>query len=101
MKLEEKQLADYMSDLSERSYCAGWMIDLEYVLWDAVVDAPRNYGFPAITNEHIDQLKELSDSCGGWIKFDDDKGESFIPMDEWLQIYGATRNLLPDWVNDG
>jgi hypothetical protein len=37
------ELAEYMSDLSEEAYCAGWMRDLEYALWDAA------YGGDAIT----------------------------------------------------
>jgi hypothetical protein len=97
LKSKEKQLADYMSDLSERSYCAGWMMGLEYVLWNAVVAGPRKYGFMEITGEHIAKLKALSDSCGGWIIFDDEKGETFVPLNEWLRIYESNQNRLPDW----
>jgi hypothetical protein len=32
----QRQLADYMSDLSEEAYSAGWMNGLEYALWDAL-----------------------------------------------------------------
>ncbi len=98
MKPEEKQLAGYMSDLSERSYCAGWMDGLEYVLWSAMVDGPRKYGFLEITDQHIIKLKELSDACGGWIIFDDEKGETFVPLDKWLRIYKLNQNRLPNWV---
>ena len=30
----QRQLADFMSDLSENAYCAGWMSGLEYALWE-------------------------------------------------------------------
>jgi hypothetical protein len=100
MKPEEKQLADYMSDLSERAYCASWMVGLEYVLWSAVIDCPRKYGRLDITDEHIAKLKELSDACGGWIMFDDKKGETFVPLGEWPHIYESNRNRSSDLVND-
>jgi hypothetical protein len=98
MKSEEKQLVDYMSDLSERAYCASWMDGLEYVLWNAIVTGPRKYGFLEITDEHIAKLKAMSDGCGGWIIFDDEKGETFVPLDKWLRIYESKQNLLPEWV---
>ncbi len=98
MKSEEKQLADYMSDLSEQAYYAGWMAGLEYVLWHAMVDGPRKYGRLEITDEHIAKLKELSDACGGWIVFDDKKGETFVPLDAWLRIYETNRNRSSDLV---
>ena len=98
MKPEEKELATYMSDLSEQSYCAGWMDGLEYSLWDAVIHGRRKYGLMEITDEHIAKLKELSGACGGWIIFDDEKGETFVPLDEWLGIYESNQAQLPDWV---
>lgn len=98
MKPEEKRLADYMSDMSEEAYCAGWMVGLEYVLWSAVIDGPRKYGRLEITDEHIAKLKELSDACGGWIRFDYEKGEIFVSSGEWLRMNESKQNRLPDWV---
>jgi hypothetical protein len=98
MKPEEKQLADYMSHLSEQAYCASWMAGLEYVLWSAVVDGPRKYGRLEITGEHNATLKKLSDACGGWIMFADEKGETFVPLDEWIHIYESNRNRSSDRV---
>lgn len=98
MHPKEKQLADYMSDLSERSYCASWMDGLEYVLWSAIVKGARKYGRLEITDEHIAKLKALSDDCGGWVIFDDEAGETFVPLDKWLGIYESNQNQLPGWV---
>jgi hypothetical protein len=33
---DQRRLADYMSELSESAYCAGWMEGLEFALWEAV-----------------------------------------------------------------
>ena len=40
----EKALAEYMSELSEEAFFAGWMEGLEYALWKAVVENPFTYG---------------------------------------------------------
>ena len=98
MNPEEKQLADYMSDLSEEAYSASWMLGLEYILWGAIIDGPRKYGRLDITVEHIAKLKNLSDACGGWVTFDDEKGETFVPLDKWLRTYESNQNQLPDKV---
>lgn len=94
MSHEEKALADYMSNLSEQSYCAGWMDGLEYVLWSAVVNGPREYGFLEITDQHVARLKELSKACGGWIIFDDERGETFVPIDAWLRLYETNQSRI-------
>jgi hypothetical protein len=65
-------------------------------LWSAIIDGPRKYGFLEITDEHIAKLKGLSDACGGWIIFDDEKAETFVPLDEWLGIYELRQNRLPN-----
>lgn len=54
-----KELSDYMSELSEEAYYAGWMEDLEYALWDAVILGPKKYGVLDITTNHISKLKLL------------------------------------------
>lgn len=87
MNDEAKELMNYMSDLSEEAYHAGWMMNLEYDLWQAVVDGPRSYGQMIIEKECIEKLKELSHRCGGWIVFDDEKEETFVPSEQWLKIY--------------
>jgi hypothetical protein len=83
----QKALAEYMSELSEDAYFAGWMEGLEYALWKAVVEEPFEYGFLQITDQHIAKLTGLSNACGGWIIFDDESAETFVPIDEWRKIY--------------
>src|SRR3954468_4306066 len=78
-----RDLAQYMSDLSETAYYAGWMDGLEFELWDAVVSGPRVYGRLRITDEHIAELRRLSVAAGGWIVFDDDAEEMFVPLADW------------------
>lgn len=87
MSPEAAQLAQYMSDLSEEAYCAGWMQDLEYDLWTAVVRGSRPYGRLQISDEQIAHLGRLSAECSGWIYFDDTTGETWIPLNRWRSKY--------------
>jgi hypothetical protein len=72
----QRALADYMSELSEDAYCAGWMSGLEYALWRVVIEGPRRYGFLDIDAAHIEHLRKLSQQCRGWIVFDDQTEET-------------------------
>jgi hypothetical protein len=40
----QRRLAEFMSELSEEAYYAGWMLELEYALWEALVDGRSEYG---------------------------------------------------------
>jgi hypothetical protein len=82
-------LAQYMSDLSEEAYCAGWMMGLEYALWQVVLGLRTDYGRLAFTSEHVAELREFSASCGGWIVFDDEREETWIPRKEWEARFQA------------
>lgn len=84
---EQRALADYMSELSEEAYCAGWMTDLEFDLWECLTTNRNTYSRLTVTDIHRTRLRQLSDACGGWIVFDDKNGESFIPLPEWIKIY--------------
>ncbi len=85
----QKALAEYMSMLSEEAYSAGWMKGLEHALWDAVISGPRKYGRISIQRKHINELRNRSAACGGWIIFDDNSEETWLPMDEWKNRYDS------------
>ena len=89
LKLEPKarELAEYMSALSEEAYCAGWMDGLEFELWEVVINGPRRCGRLQITHDHIAQLRRLSEAAGGWIVFDDNEEESLLPMEDWERSF--------------
>jgi hypothetical protein len=83
---QQRELATYMSELSELSFSAGWMEGLEQALWRCATTGPFRYGHLQLTVEHARRLKELSDLCGGWIRFDDNHDEVFVPLAEWLRL---------------
>lgn len=83
-------LRDYMSELSEEAWHAGWQTDLEFALWHALHGGPRRYGRLTLTDAHLSRLRELSDRCGGWVRFDDDAAdEVFVPTDRWRRLVEA------------
>ena len=86
---DQQRLADFMSDLSEQAYYAGWMKDLEYALWEAVIGIREEYGRLELTESHRARLRELSDGCGGWIVFDDDTEQTWLPRAEWENRFSA------------
>ena len=91
MTPEQEALRDYMSELSEDYYCAGWLVDLEYVLWDVLEGNKNAFAGGELKDEEIQKLRDLSAKCEGWIYWDDDHethnplefGESFIPLGLW------------------
>ena len=79
----QRALEEFMSELSEEAYCAGWMECLEYALWDAVGGGARLYGRKTLSDSEVESLRALSRACGGWIVFDDETEETWLPLSEW------------------
>jgi len=90
----QRELAEYMSELSELGWNAGWMHDLEYELWRALEVGPVPYGRAMLTASHLQRLRELSARCSGWIRFDAVEEETFVPIGDW-QEHVRQRGTLP------
>jgi hypothetical protein len=84
---DQRALANAMSEISEAAYCAGWMDGLEYALWHLLTTGQTRYGRSKVTSEELARLRSLSESCAGWIIYDEQKDETFVPLDEWLRIF--------------
>jgi len=89
LSLSQRALADYISDLSEEAYCAGWMQNVEYALWQAVRGERSSFGRLIISGEQVRRLEDLSRECEGWIFFDDHNEESWLPTSQWEQRFDA------------
>lgn len=94
LTVQQKRLADLMSDISERCYEAGWMPDLEYHLWHALIHGPVKYGHGEVTKEDIDELKRLSEESSCWIIFDDDADEAAISITSWKAVFELDNNSV-------
>ena len=84
----QRELADYMSALSERAYAAGWIERLEFKLWTAMSQDTPTLGSMPLTQDEILRLRALSERCGGWICFDEKREETFVPAGHWRAIVG-------------
>ena len=76
-----------MSEISQSAYCAGWMDSLEYALWHLLTTGQTRYGRSKVTSEELMRLRSLSERCGGWIICDEQKGLTFVPIEDWLRIF--------------
>ena len=83
MNAYQALLSGYMSDISEEQWCAGWLIGLEYILWEWL-----HQGTDHLTEEEIEVLSHLAEKAGGWIMWsEEERGMVFVPMSEWLILY--------------
>ena len=89
----QRELAEYMSELSELAFSAGWMENLEHALWRAVEEGPFRYGHLNLTTEQTEKLKQLSTSCVGWVLFSEDTEETYVPIELWRRLYNSARAL--------
>ena len=80
---DQRALAEYMSELSEKAIYAGWIGNLEHALWRARIEGPFVYTRLVMTDEHVSKLRELNERCGGWIVHDPIQGEMFVPTEKW------------------
>ena len=85
----QRALAAAMSDLSEAGYHAGWMEGLEYDLWRLLLIGGNYYGHHDVSHDELSRLRGLSEKCGGWIVFDAEKEEVFVPLIEWQEMFAA------------
>jgi hypothetical protein len=96
---DARALATYMSDLSEEFWCAGWMRDLEFMLW-SVIEGGEADASLTLTRDQLATLKSLSNACKGWIVFRRDTQETFVSMPEWMQLFAAWLSEK-DRMNEG
>lgn len=83
----ELKLATFMSDLSERCYSAAWMLNLEYVLWDSILNDSQKYGQDIINESDINQLSKLSSLANAWIIFDNETEETAVDLEQWKKQF--------------
>jgi hypothetical protein len=93
-------LSELISNISEETWCAGWMKDIEFHLWAATHDeAIEDETFVLSTdayNLHVDdvfQLGLLSERVGGWIVWKNGQGAVLVPLAEWLQLYNEWKRM--------
>lgn len=106
-------LARRLSEYSESSVAAGWLIDLEFMVWQDLVDrrfvedllvSPQGFVLPPLDEAEKVEFRQLSRSIDGWVVYDSQDAEdraAFVPMADWVERFddwleGARRALRPD-----
>ena len=92
MPAAQRALLVYMRHLSEENWAAGWLIGLEFTLWDWVLHlrsrADHTSEFERANAPDIEVLSWLADEAGGWWHWDEGSREpEFVPFNEWMEIY--------------
>ena len=98
-------LKDYMSWLSDEYWCAGWLIGLEYILWDLLVDPKSDAYFGSFDQRHLDRLKWLFEGANCWFYWDNSISKVLpISLSDWDKKYKlwkkrALSNKRPSIIN--
>jgi hypothetical protein len=89
-----RTLQDKMSSLSERHWCAGWLIGTEVVLWEILTrGADRRWGFSEVDQPSIDELRVLHEKAGGWWWWPEDRNAlRFERTGRWAEIYETVKS---------
>ncbi len=77
------ELANYMSQLSEEAFDAGWIEGLEFALWKLMNGEINQYGRLINNEEIVSNLTRLSNEANGWIVFDEQCEEVFVSFEVW------------------
>ena len=85
---DARALADRRSEISEETWCAGWMHDLEFTLWSALRGHTAEDRLK-LTSSQVADLEALSSACNGWIVFREDTEETYLPLPEWERRFAA------------
>lgn len=97
MTTAKEKLRDLMHNISQRCYCASWIVDCQYDLWTMVLGGSRDWGgYGPVTEEEVSELKRLSEECGGWWTM-----RHFLPMSIWLPLYACKAPELERRRNGG
>lgn len=66
MEIEDHPLTTLISDISETYFNAGWMIGIEFELWDAINGSASDYWKDKLEDPNLARLKAVSDQLGSW-----------------------------------
>jgi hypothetical protein len=87
-------LVGLMRDISEDTWCAGWLMGLEHILWDAMhSDSKENREFDA---KDLARLRKFHEQAGGWWVWRKDVGEVFLSTEAWLASKEERRKAEAD-----
>ncbi len=112
-KVAVRELADAISLISERYWCAGWRHGIEFLIWDKIHGAELVRGNLPLTDEELSAIRTVASPIDGWL-LHTNQGLFSVPLDVWLPLYRRYRTgesmatifdaadalVLPEWKVD-
>ena len=99
--MAEAALIPYIGDLSQHFYCAGWLIDFEYILWGAHRDRTKTIGLVGLhlSDEEHFALRVLTRLSGKWAYRNEETSDvELIAHAEWVPLFDAHQEKLRKWL---
>lgn len=91
-ELAREALRIEMENYSENHHCAGWLIGLEFLLWEKVLELSATDGRAMSAEAYACRL--LAEVSGGWWHWATrSDSPQFIAMPDWLALYAERANL--------
>lgn len=97
-------LARRLRDYSENTMAAGWLDELEYMVWQDLVDrriekdllvSPKGSVLPPLDEAEKVEFRQLSKAIDGWVVYDSQDAEdraAYVPMVDWVKRFD-------DWLD--
>lgn len=86
-----KELESLIRRISEKNYYAGWFKDIEYILWEIMMNFEYEPEIDVIWLDDSKYLYTLAKEIHGWVYFKmskDKKGEvKYVEINKWLKMY--------------
>lgn len=87
----QRLLLNYISEISEEYFCAGWQDSIEFLLWDLFQqdykDIKEHEFWRKIDQQELEDMRFLAEATNCWAIWDEEKEEMTIPLDQWIPIY--------------
>jgi len=95
------RLARRLAEYSQENIAAGWLDDLEFMVWQDLTDrrlvedllvSPDGCVLPCLYPEEKEEFRRLSQAIGGWVEYDEDDAEdraAFVPLRDWTVRFEA------------
>ncbi|MBO6557580.1 MAG: hypothetical protein JJ957_13835 [Pseudomonadales bacterium] len=82
-----------MIDLSESYYCARWVVELEYKLWEQLETRDKERQSRAsLDDQQLHALTRLAKECKKWVIFDEQDEHTFVSIEQWQSSFARWKS---------
>ena len=98
-----RHLARRLSEFSQKSVAARWLNDLEFMVWQDLMDrcvvedenllvSSEGNVLPRLEQSEKEEFRQLSEAISGWIVYDPQDAQdraAFVPLSDWIPRFEA------------